>query len=165
MKPQNRNEKVQSDREELSLVCGRNSVEEALKTGENLDCLFLQKGEHGGALGRLAAIAGEKGIPVKEVNGQKLDFMTNHANHQGAVLTLSAAAYSSLEDAFHLAESRNEPPFFVLLDGLEDPITWVQSSVPLSAPEYTASSFPSGGAFRSLPLWPKPLAVPFLMFR
>ena len=121
MKPQNRNEKPARERDELSLVCGRNSVEEALKTGDNLDCLFLQKGEHGGALGRLAAMAGERGIPVKEVNGQKLDFMTEHANHQGAVLTLSAAAYSTLEDAFELAQSRGEAPFFVLLDGLEDP--------------------------------------------
>jgi len=66
-------------------------------------------------------MAGERGIPVKEVNGQKLDFMTEHANHQGAVLTLSAAAYSTLEDAFRLADSRGESPFLVLLDGLEDP--------------------------------------------
>ncbi len=121
MKPQNRNEKPLSEREELPLICGRNSVEEALKSNETPDCLFLQKGEHGGALGRLAAMAGERGIPVKEVSGQKLDFMTSHANHQGAVLTLSAAAYSTLEDAFRLAESRGEAPFFVLLDGLEDP--------------------------------------------
>jgi 23S rRNA (guanosine2251-2'-O)-methyltransferase len=106
---------------EIPVICGRNSVEEALKQNDSLDCLFLQKGEHGGALGRLAKMAGEKGIPVKEVTVQKLDGMTNGANHQGAVLTLAAAEYSTLEDAFRLAESRGEAPFFVLCDGLEDP--------------------------------------------
>ncbi len=123
MKQQNHREhKKREDFEpEIPVLCGRNSVEEALKNSENLDCLFLQKGEHGGALGRLAALAGERGIPVKEVNSQKLDFMTHNANHQGAVITLSAAAYATLEDAFTLAEQKGEAPFFVLLDGLEDP--------------------------------------------
>lgn len=106
---------------EIPVLCGRNSVEEGIKTAENPDCLFLQKGEHGGALGRLASMAGERGIPVKEVSAQKLDALTNNANHQGAVLTLSAAVYASLEDAFALAEERGEAPFFVICDGLEDP--------------------------------------------
>ena len=106
---------------EIPVLCGRNSVEEGIKTAENPDCLFLQKGEHGGALGRLASMAGERGIPVKEVSAQKLDALTNNANHQGAVLTLSAAVYASLEDGFALAEERGEAPFFVICDGLEDP--------------------------------------------
>lgn len=109
------------DEQEYQIICGRNSVEEGLKTNQKADCLFLQKGEHGGALGRLSAMAGEKGIPVKEVTGQKLDLMTGNANHQGAVLTLAAAAYATLEDGFALAQQRGEAPFFVVLDGLEDP--------------------------------------------
>lgn len=121
MKPQNRSRSPQVEEQETAVICGRNSVEECLKQNENLDCLFVQKGEHGGALGRLTAMALERGIPVKEVNSQKLDTMTGKENHQGVVLTLSAAAYASLEDGFRLAQSRGEDPFFVLCDGLEDP--------------------------------------------
>lgn len=106
---------------ESTVICGRNSVEEALKNNENLDCLLLTKGEHKGNLAYLAALAGKRGVPVKEVTVQKLDMMCEGANHQGAAVTLSAASYSTLEDAFALAAQRGEAPFFVLCDGLEDP--------------------------------------------
>ncbi len=106
---------------EIHMICGRNAVEEALRHNNDLDCLWLAKGEHGGPLGRLAAMAVQCGIPVKEVSSQKLDAMSGKAAHQGVVLTLLAHAFATLQDAFELAAQRGEAPFFVLCDGIEDP--------------------------------------------
>ena len=47
--------------------------------------------------------------------------MTDNANHQGVVATVPPFEYSTLNDAFDLAESQEVPPFFLILDGIEDP--------------------------------------------
>ena len=41
--------------------------------------------------------------------------------HQGCIGYCSDFVYSDIDDIFALAESRNQPPFIVVLDGIEDP--------------------------------------------
>lgn len=45
----------------------------------------------------------------------------NDGNHQGVIAHVAAYQYSELDDLFKLAEQRNEPPFFLILDEIEDP--------------------------------------------
>ena len=61
------------------------------------------------------------GIPIKEVDRKKLDFMCGHANHQGIVAVGAIKAYSTVEDIFKTAEERGEPPFVIVCDEIEDP--------------------------------------------
>ena len=73
----------QETRDEL--IIGRNPVMEALKTGRSIDALFVSKGEKQGSIGKILAMARSSGIPVKEVDGKKLDYMCGNAHHQGDV--------------------------------------------------------------------------------
>ena len=47
--------------------------------------------------------------------------MAGSANHQGIVAAGAVKEYSELEDIFKLAEERNEAPFIIICDELEDP--------------------------------------------
>jgi 23S rRNA (guanosine2251-2'-O)-methyltransferase len=69
----------------------------------------------------LVGIASERKIPIIELDRQKLDKMSAGTNHQGIIAIASEQNYSSVEEILEYAESRGEPPFIVLLDGVEDP--------------------------------------------
>ena len=103
------------------LIIGRNAVREALKAGRPAECLMIQRGEKKGTVSPIVAQCLDMKIPVKEVDQKKLDFMCGHSNHQGVILVAAAKEYSTLEDIFALAEERNEAPFIIICDGLEDP--------------------------------------------
>lgn len=123
----NKNERPGRDREQgdraprPDLIIGRNAVREALKSGRPADSLLVRRGEKTGAILPIIAQCREMGIPVKETDPKKLDFMCGHENHQGVVLLAAAHAYSTVEDILEKARSRGEPPFLVLCDSLEDP--------------------------------------------
>lgn len=120
---QDRDEKPEkTERQERDdLIIGRNAVREALKAGRPAECLMIQRGEKKGSVSPIVAQCIEMKIPVKEVDGKKLDFMCGHSNHQGVILVAAAKEYSTLDDIFALAEERNEAPFIIICDGLEDP--------------------------------------------
>ncbi len=103
------------------IIFGRNSVAEAIKAGRPLDSVMVSRGERSGSIPKILADAKEKGIPVKEVDRKKLDFMCGHGNHQGVIALGACKAYSSIEDMFALAEERGEAPFIIICDEIEDP--------------------------------------------
>ncbi len=104
-----------------SIIAGRNAVGEALKAGRAIDSLYILRGEQSGPIRALVARAKEAGAAIKEADGRKLDHMCPGENHQGVVAVASVKEYAEVSDLFALAESRGEPPFFVICDGLEDP--------------------------------------------
>ena len=70
-------EPVQMTEEELGgLVIGRNAVRELLKSGRAVDKLLVSRGDREGSIVVLVAQAIERGIPVVEVERQKLDSMS-----------------------------------------------------------------------------------------
>lgn len=115
-----KNEKPERQ-ERDDLIIGRNAVREALKAGRAAECLMIHRGEKKGSVSPIVAQCLDMKIPVKEVDSKKLDFMCGHSNHQGVILIAAAKEYSTLDDIFALAEERNEAPFIIICDGLEDP--------------------------------------------
>lgn len=109
------------DEPRTDLIIGRNAVKEALKAGRPADSLLVQRGELSGSVRPIIAECREKGIIVKEVDSKKLDFMCGHAHHQGVIMIAAAHEYSTVEEILKNAQDRNEPPFIVICDGLEDP--------------------------------------------
>lgn len=101
------------------VVAGRNSVLELLKSGREIDCIYIAKGELKGSIAKINAVAKDKGIPIKEVNDIKLDTLTAFANHQGVAAVTAAYEYSTVDDI--LAKAGDEPPFIVICDEIEDP--------------------------------------------
>lgn len=110
-----------SNKLENELIIGRNAVIEALKSGREIENLLLTKGDHSGSIGKIIALAREKKITIKEIDSRKLDAICGSNSHQGVALTVSAHKYADLEDIFELAASKNEPPFIVICDEIEDP--------------------------------------------
>ena len=100
---------------------GRNPVSEAVRSGRPIDKILVARGEKTGAVVGILAKARAKQIPVKEVDRAKLDFLSGSAPHQGIVALAAAKEYSTVEDILAYAEERNEPPFLIILDELEDP--------------------------------------------
>ena len=113
-------DKFQEERQK-DLIIGRNAVTELLKSGREIDTLFVARGEKGGTVGRIIAECKEKGTVVKDVDRKKLDFMCGHSNHQGVAATCAAHDYSTVEEILAVAEERGEAPFIVACDGVEDP--------------------------------------------
>ncbi len=114
-----REEKNQEN--EKDIIFGRNSVAEAIKAGRPLDTVMVSRGERSGSIPKILADAKTAGIPVKEVDRKKLDFMCGHGNHQGIIAMGACKAYSSIDDIFAVAEERGEPPFIIVCDEIEDP--------------------------------------------
>ncbi len=103
------------------LIIGRNAVKEALRAERPADSLLIQRGELSGSIKPIIAECREKGIIVKEVDSKKLDFMCGHAHHQGVIMIAAAHEYSTVENILKNAEDKNEAPFIIICDGLEDP--------------------------------------------
>lgn len=104
-----------------SYVIGRNAVSELLKSGRDINKIYIKKGERTGSLVVIAAKALERSIPLVEVEGSKLDFMAQGANHQGVIASAALKDYVSVDDILKIAEERGEMPFIVIADGIEDP--------------------------------------------
>lgn len=103
------------------IVAGRNAVFEALSSRRPVNKIFIKAGLQGGSLGKIIAAAQDAAVPVEYVQPEKLDRMAPGIRHQGIVALASPIAFSSLETVLERAASRNEMPFLLLLDELQDP--------------------------------------------
>ena len=113
--------KSETNEKRNDIIVGRNPVSEALRSGREIDRIVVTKGEKNGAVVGILAKAKKLNIPIKEADARKLDYLSGHANHQGIIAYTAVKEYSSLDDIFNLAEERNEKPFIVVLDEIEDP--------------------------------------------
>ncbi len=111
--------KKASERDDL--IIGRNAAKEALQSGRAVDSVLVANGEKTGALPLLIAQCRDRGLPVKEVDRKKLDFMCGHGNHQGIIMLAAAHEYATVEDILNAAQEKNEPPFIIICDSIEDP--------------------------------------------
>lgn len=104
-----------------NLLFGRNSVIEALKGSRTIDKILVQKGEKEGSVIKILAAAKAKGVVVQEVEKSKLDELTGREKHQGVVAYVAAHEYVSIEEILEAARSKEEQPFVLILDNIQDP--------------------------------------------
>ena len=111
-----------AEKEDDGTVVGRNAVRELLKSERGIEKIYVKKGgSHEGSITVLVAEAIERGIPVVEIEGQKLDAISQGTSHQGIVAIASLKEYSTIDDMLALAEERGEKPLIVIADSIEDP--------------------------------------------
>ena len=101
-------------------IFGRNNVLEALKSGRQIDKIFVVD-SNGGSLSKIISVASDKRIPIIRISSQKLDSKFPGENHQGVAAVAAVRDYSTLDDVFSLAESKNEKPFIIIADEIADP--------------------------------------------
>ena len=102
-------------------VEGRNAVIELLESGRDINKIFLANGEKNGSINKILAMAKEKRVIVTEVNRRKLDEMASSDNHQGVIAIVPPYEYCDIDDILECAKNKNEDPFILILDGIEDP--------------------------------------------
>ncbi len=102
-------------------VEGRNAVLELLESDRDINKIFIQAGEKHGSIMKIIAKAKSKGIIIVEVQRRKLDEMASSDKHQGVIAIVPPFEYVDVEDILEEANKRDEKPFILILDGIEDP--------------------------------------------
>ncbi|KON85830.1 RNA methyltransferase TrmH [Sporosarcina globispora] len=102
------------------LIIGKNPVIEALKSERDINKIFIAEGSQSGQMQQVIGLAKSAGVLVQFVPKKKIDQMAE-GNHQGVIAQVAAYQYAEIDDLFAAAEQKNEAPFFLLLDEIEDP--------------------------------------------
>jgi 23S rRNA (guanosine2251-2'-O)-methyltransferase len=102
-------------------IYSRNAVYEALRTKRRpiFKVLVSEGAQEKGRLADILRMAKELKVPVEKVQRGRLDKV--HDNHQGVVAEVGEYPYSDVIEILEYARSKNEPPFVLLLDTLNDP--------------------------------------------
>ncbi|MEC4688251.1 MAG: 23S rRNA (guanosine(2251)-2'-O)-methyltransferase RlmB [Nitrospirota bacterium] len=102
------------------ILYGLHAVREALRSGDRplSRLLVVRQDRQFAALVRLARVAG---VPVHREPQPVFDRLVPRGKHQGVIALVARKRYAELEEMLACARSRNETPFIVILDGVEDP--------------------------------------------
>ena len=103
------------------IIEGRNAVIEALRSGETIDKIYLQKGETDKTLGHIASKARAAGVVVVEADRRKLDARSRTHAHQGVIALAAVREYVSVESILQAARDKGEAPLLVVCDEISDP--------------------------------------------
>jgi 23S rRNA (guanosine2251-2'-O)-methyltransferase len=101
-------------------VAGRRPVEEAFVARRPAIRLLVVP-QRRAALEKIVLHATNLRIPIVEVEGGSLTALAGFDGHQGVALVVEPRRFASLDDVLARAAERDEPPFILVLDSLEDP--------------------------------------------
>ena len=107
--------------QENYLIYGRMPVMELLTSGKPIEKILVSNGQIRGNIIKIIDIVKNLNIPIKKVAKSKLDQISNNNNHQGIIAFVAASGYSEMDDIFKAAKEKNQPPFIIILDEIEDP--------------------------------------------
>ncbi|MBQ5762348.1 MAG: 23S rRNA (guanosine(2251)-2'-O)-methyltransferase RlmB [Clostridia bacterium] len=110
-----------SNSENSEILYGRNPVIEALRSEMSINKLLIAQGDNSGSIKVILSLARDKQIVYQTVDRKKLDDICGHKNHQGVVMYVSAGEYALVEDILQKAREKNENPFILILDEIQDP--------------------------------------------
>ena len=102
-------------------VEGRNSVLELLESGRDINKILVAKGEKHGSIHKIIAIAKQRKILLTEIEKSKLNQIAQTENNQGVIAIVPPFDYCEVEDILETAKKKQEMPFILILDGIEDP--------------------------------------------
>ncbi len=111
-------EQVQIDGNRIE---GRNPVLEAFRAGKTIDRLFVQEHLSDGPIQTILREAKKTDAIVQFLPKERLDQMSESGHHQGVIASVAAYEYAEVDDLLAVAAEKNEPPFLILLDEIEDP--------------------------------------------
>jgi 23S rRNA (guanosine2251-2'-O)-methyltransferase len=105
------------------MLYGRNPVYECLRAGRRqvFKLLLAEGGRQGGTLSDTLQLARQRGIPVQAADRRQLDRLSKGVRHQGVLAEVDGYPYVSIQDVLAGAARRDEPPWLLLLDCLQDP--------------------------------------------
>ncbi len=116
-----REEDFQEEKRFDDQIEGRNSVLELLESGKDINKIFIARGEKHGSINKILAIAKERKIIIVEKDKKQMDEMAQEENYQGVIAIVPPFEYAEIEDILEHAKEKQEDPFVLILDGIEDP--------------------------------------------
>ena len=106
----------------MEVIYGINPLMEALKSeGEEIQSLLIAKGREGEIIGKLHALASERGIPVLYRKREELDRLVGNTFHQGVAGIRREFHYATVEEIVARRRSGAWGDLIILLDGITDP--------------------------------------------
>ncbi|HCD10037.1 MAG TPA: 23S rRNA (guanosine(2251)-2'-O)-methyltransferase RlmB [Thermoanaerobacter sp.] len=106
--------------EEQNVIFGRNPVIEAIKSGKEIEKIYVSK-TAGGNISKIINFAKEAGIVVSTADNDTLSELAGSRNHQGVVALSAVYKYFEVDDLLEYAEQKKEKPFLLILDEITDP--------------------------------------------
>ncbi len=104
------------------IVEGRNAVLEAFRSGKTIDRLFILDGCKDGPVQTILREARKhKDTVISFVKKERLDQLSETGKHQGVIAYAASYEYAEVEDILKRAKDKNEDPFIIILDNIEDP--------------------------------------------
>ncbi|MDR1017324.1 MAG: RNA methyltransferase, partial [Lachnospiraceae bacterium] len=107
--------------ENSNIVEGKNSVLEAIRAGATIDKLYVAEGKRSEHIQAIVEKAKKNNVLIQFVSNERLLRMSPTGKPGGVIANLAAHDYSTVEDILEFAESKNESPFIIILDEIEDP--------------------------------------------
>ena len=119
---EDKEEKIVQDLERIfdDQIEGRNAVLELLESDKDINKIYITKGELKGSINKIVAIANEKKVIIVQKDKKQMDMMAQTENYQGVIAVVPPYEYADVEDILDVAKERNEDPFILILDGIED---------------------------------------------
>ena len=94
---------------------------EAFRAGKTIDRVFVLDGCQDGPIRTIIREAKKTDAILNFVKKERLDQLSQTGKHQGVIAYAAAYEYAEVDDILNAAKERNEPPFIILLDNIEDP--------------------------------------------
>ena len=114
------NEKENFDDIFTDQIEGRNAVIELIESGKDINKLYITKGDRTGSINKIIAMAKERKIVIVEKDKQQMEKMAQTDNYQGVIAIVPPYEYCEIEDILDFAKQKDESPFVLILDGIED---------------------------------------------
>ncbi|CAL2091100.1 23S rRNA (guanosine(2251)-2'-O)-methyltransferase RlmB [Tenacibaculum sp. 190524A02b] len=106
--------------EDNTVIFGIRAIIEAIESGSSINKVYLQKGLRGDLFFQLEKLIKKHKISTSVVPSEKLDRLSKHNNHQGAVAKISPIEFHDLETLLEDVLANTQKPLFLLLDQLSD---------------------------------------------
>ncbi len=104
-----------------NLIIGRQPVLEALKSRLPLEKILILHGTSGSHIDQAKQLARKLAIPVKKTDKERFAELAGDTQSQGIIAVIDSYRYVEVEDILALAHKKNESPFILVLDEIEDP--------------------------------------------
>jgi len=105
--------------EKDTTIFGLRAIIEAIRSGKNIDKIFLQKGLKGDLFIELEQLIKKEQLNFSYVPFEKLNRLTKK-NHQGAVAQISPVEFHDLDNLILNVLESGKNPLFIILDQITD---------------------------------------------
>lgn len=104
----------------MNIIFGRKPVQEALESNAPIDRLMISNNAHGEVIDEIVKLARRRNIPFKFLPADQIAKTARDQNTQGVIAFAGTKEFSDIADLLAVAKARNEKPFFLIFDEIED---------------------------------------------